>query len=157
MIVSFAAARVGVTQRSGREALRGFGPSGCEWDSEDDNSASDLRMFTPRDYEFTLELQLYLCAKAILGTEGSGHCREAETKVKVWTVRPKKWPMWRGDRWWRFDCTKNHFYEPLLFAFLFRSSSETVTGTQSKETSLILQWRRDMWGFIRLHGWTIYL
>ena len=96
-------------------------------------------MFTPRDYEFTLELQLYLCAKAILGTEGSGHCREAETKVKVWTVRPKKWPMWRGDRWWRFDCTKNHFYELLLFAFLFRSSSETVTETQSKETSLILQ------------------
>ena len=44
-----------------------------------------------------------------------------------------------------------------IYVFLVRSSSETVTETQSKETSLILQWRRDMWGFIRLHGWTIYL
>ena len=92
-------------QRSGREALRGFGPSGCKGDSEDDNSALDLRMFTSGDYEFTLELQLYLFAEATLGTEESSHCREVETKVKVWTVRPKKWPMWRGDRWWRFDCT----------------------------------------------------
>ena len=76
MIVSFAAARVGVTQRSGRGALPGFGPSGCEGDSEDDNSALDLRMFTSGDYEFTLELQLYLCVEATLGTEESGRCRE---------------------------------------------------------------------------------
>ena len=89
MIVSFAAARVGVTQRSGREALRGFGPSGCEGDSEDDNSALDLRMFTSGDYEFTLELQLYLFPEATLGTEESGHCREVEAKVNVWTVRQK--------------------------------------------------------------------
>ena len=81
MIVSFAAARVGVTQRSGREALRGFGPSGCEGDSEDDNSALDLRMFTSGVYEFTLELQLYLFPEATLGTEESGHCREVEAKV----------------------------------------------------------------------------
>ena len=87
MIVSFAAARVGVTQRSGRGALPGFGPSGCEGDSEDDNSALDLRMFTSGDYEFTLELQLYLCVEATLGTEESGRCREVEAKVNVWTVR----------------------------------------------------------------------
>ena len=62
-------------------------------------------MFTSKDYKFTLELQLYLCAEATLGIEASGHCRENEAKVNVWTVRPKKWPMWRGDRWWRFDCT----------------------------------------------------
>ena len=76
-------------QRSGREALPGFGPSGCEGDSEDDNSALDLRMFTSGDYKFTLELQLYLFAEATLGTEESGHCRGVEAKVNVWTVRQK--------------------------------------------------------------------
>ena len=35
-------------------------------------------------------------------TEESGHGREVETKVNVWTVRPHKmavverWPFWRG-------------------------------------------------------------
>ena len=33
-------------------------------------------MFTSKDYKFTLELQLYLCAEATLGTEENGHCRE---------------------------------------------------------------------------------
>ena len=46
-------------------------------------------MFTSGDYEFTLELQLYLFAEATLGTEESGHCREVETKVNVWNVRQK--------------------------------------------------------------------
>ena len=27
-----------------------------------------------------------------------GRCREVETRVNVWTVRPKKWPLWRGGR-----------------------------------------------------------
>ena len=21
------------------------------------------------------------------------------------SCRPKKWPLWRSSRWWRFDCT----------------------------------------------------
>ena len=46
-------------------------------------------MFTSRDFKFTLELQLYLCAEATLGTEESGYFREVETKVNVWTVRLK--------------------------------------------------------------------
>ena len=46
-------------------------------------------MFTSKDYKFTLELQLYLCAEATLGTEESGHCREDKAKVNVWTVRQK--------------------------------------------------------------------
>ena len=26
------------------------------------------------------------------------HCRKVETRVNVWTVRQKKWPLWRGGR-----------------------------------------------------------
>ena len=43
-------------------------------------------MLTSKDYKFTLELQLYLCAEATLGTEESGHCREVERRVNTWTV-----------------------------------------------------------------------
>ena len=90
-------------------------------------------MFTSGDYEFTLELQLYLCAKAILGTEGSGHCREAETKVKVSTVRPKKWPLWRGDRCWRFNCTSESFLRATFICislqiFIGNSDRNTIKG-----------------------------
>lgn len=34
--------------------------------------------------------QLNLSTAAILGTEESGHCREVETRVNVWTVHQKK-------------------------------------------------------------------
>ena len=37
------------------------------------------------------EVQLNLSTTATLGTEESGHCREVERKVNVWTVRQKKW------------------------------------------------------------------
>ena len=36
-------------------------------------------------------IQLNLSTMATLGAEESGHCREVETKVNVWAVRPKKW------------------------------------------------------------------
>ena len=48
-------------------------------------------------------IQLNLSTTATLRIEESGHCREVETKVNVWTVRPKKmavverWPLWRGS------------------------------------------------------------
>ena len=32
-------------------------------------------------------IQLNLSTLATLGTEKNGHCREAETRVNVWTVR----------------------------------------------------------------------
>ena len=41
------------------------------------------------NYEVTLELQLYVFARAILGTEENSHCTEVETRVNVWTVRQK--------------------------------------------------------------------
>ena len=36
-------------------------------------------------------LQLNLSATTTLGTEESGHCREVEKRVNVWTVRQKQW------------------------------------------------------------------
>ena len=47
-------------------------------------------------------VQLNLSATAILGKEESGHCREVEMRVNVWTVRQKKmtvvkrWPFCGG-------------------------------------------------------------
>ena len=35
-------------------------------------------------------LQFNLSTTAILGSEKSGHCREVETRVNVWTVCQKK-------------------------------------------------------------------
>ena len=46
----------------------------------------------------TLHRQLNLSTTATLGTEGSVHCREVETRVNVWTVRQKKWPLRRVGR-----------------------------------------------------------
>ena len=43
----------------------------------------------------TLHIQLNLSSTATLGTEESVHCREVETRVNVWTVRQKKWPLRR--------------------------------------------------------------
>lgn len=31
-------------------------------------------------------------------TEESDRCRAGQTRVKVWTVRRKIWPLWRGGR-----------------------------------------------------------
>ena len=92
MIVSFAAARAGCHAKIGARwhCLASARAAAKETRKlKDDNSALDLRMFTSGDYEFTLELQLYLFAEATLGTEESGHCREVEAKVNVWTVRQK--------------------------------------------------------------------
>ena len=38
-------------------------------------------------------VQLNLSTTATLGTEESGHCREVETRVNIWTVGQKKWPL----------------------------------------------------------------
>ena len=57
MIVSFSAARAGCHLKIEVESIAL--QCECEWDSEDDNSASDLRIFTSRDYKFTFELHWY--------------------------------------------------------------------------------------------------
>ena len=38
-------------------------------------------------------IQLNVSKMATLGTEKNGRCREAETRVNVWTVRQKKLPL----------------------------------------------------------------
>ena len=38
-------------------------------------------------------LDLNLSTTATLETEVSGHCREVETRLNVWTVRRNKWPL----------------------------------------------------------------
>jgi len=49
-------------------------------------------------------VQLNLSAMATLGREESGHCREVEMRVNVWTVRQekmavvKRWPFCGGGR-----------------------------------------------------------
>ena len=42
------------------------------------------------------KVQLNLSTTVTLGTEKSGHCREVETRVNVWTVRQKKNSRSRG-------------------------------------------------------------
>ena len=46
------------------------------------------------------KIQLNLSTTATLGTEETGHCREVETRVNVWTVRQKMWPL--GEVWLYF-------------------------------------------------------
>ena len=55
-------------------------------------------------------IQMKLSTTATLGTEKSGHCREmvvveAETTVSVRTIRLKKWPLYRGGRYGRLECS----------------------------------------------------
>ena len=63
----------------------------------------------PPKFDFFLrDLSEALVIVATLGTEESGHCREVETRVNVWTVCQKKLLLWRGGLQWRFDCGFSH-------------------------------------------------
>ena len=63
----------------------------------------------PSKFDFFLRnLSEALVIVATLGTEESGHRREVETRVNVWTVCQKKFLLWRGGHWWRFDCGFSH-------------------------------------------------
>ena len=63
----------------------------------------------PPKFDFFLcDLSEALVIVATLGTEESGHCREVETRVNVWTVCQKKLLLWRGGLQWRFNCGFSH-------------------------------------------------
>ena len=93
--------------RSGRMSCKDRGGEHCVASARAAANETRKMITVPRIYEcllqrtkFSLELQLYLCAEATLGTEETGHCREDEAKVNVWTVRKKKkmaclerWPL----------------------------------------------------------------
>ena len=87
----------------------------------------------PSKFEFFLRnLSEALVIVATLGTEESGHRREVETRVNVWTVCQKKLLLWRGGHWWRFDCGFSHSYSYYSLGATPRSVS-VLRSVQTKE------------------------
>ena len=54
------------------------------------NILERYQFFFPIGSAVLRNVQLNLSTRVTLGTEKSGHCREVETRVNVWTVRQKK-------------------------------------------------------------------
>ena len=82
----------------------------------------------------TLHRQLNLSTTASLGTEESVHCREVETRVNVWTVRQKKWPLRRVGRLSRFEGTCHFFinlhnFKVQILDATFYAGSEHTTAS----------------------------
>ena len=54
------------------------------------NILERYQFFFPIGSAVLRKVRLNLTTTVTLGTEKSGHCREVETRVNVWTVRQKK-------------------------------------------------------------------
>ena len=60
------------------------------------NILERYQFFFPIGSAVLRKVLLNLSTTLTLGTEKSGHCREIETRVNVWTVRQKKKSRCRG-------------------------------------------------------------
>ena len=60
------------------------------------NILERYQFFFPIGSAVLRKVQLNLSTTVTLGTEKSGHCREVETRVNVWTARQKKNSRCRG-------------------------------------------------------------
>ena len=83
-------------------------------------------------------VQLNLSTTATLGTEESGHCREVETRMNIWTVRPKnkmavveRWPlvevrMYFLSVWSTFSYTQTLYLSVFLFICLYYTRKVSI-------------------------------
>ena len=108
-------------------------------------------------------LQLKLSTTATLGIEESGHCREVETRVNVWAVRPKngryrdvavveRWlsDLWRFNWIYSFPSTNKNYGMPYSGGSDWLSKEAHQTSLQSSSPGF-----KSCWQSAKIADWLV--